>query len=78
MTAADLAAAATLDDEHLETLAETIEAALERSGDRGISPARAARRAGCTTADACCVIAHLIGRQRAHTGRSWRHIHAGA
>lgn len=76
MTTDDLATAANLDDE-LADLADAIEASLERSGWRGISPARAARRARCSTADARRVLAHLAGCQRAHTDRSWRHTYAG-
>lgn len=76
MTTADLAGAAALDD-RLTDLADVIEGALERSGWRGMSPARVARRARCSTADARRVLAHLAGGQRAHCARSWRHIYAG-
>lgn len=75
MTAAELAAAADLDD-GLTDLADLLEAQLERSGWRGISPARAARHARCTTADARRVLAHLVGCQRAEMRGSWRHLYA--
>ncbi len=71
MTGAELAAAATLPDD-LDDLADVIEGTLERSGWRGMSPARAARRARCTTAQARTVLAHLAGMQRA-TG-PWNHL----
>lgn len=73
----DLAAATTVPDEVID-LADRIEAAIERSGSRGISPARAARSARCTTADARTAIAYLVGYQHAHLpGRSWRHVRSG-
>lgn len=73
MTTAELLAAARLPDD-LEPLADVIEAEIERSGWRGMSPARAARHAGCTTHEAALVIAHLVGHQRAHTTGTWKHI----
>ena len=76
MTTDDLATAATLTDT-LADLADEIEGALERSGWRGSSPARVARRFRCSTADARHVLAHLAGCQRAHIDRSWRHTYAG-
>lgn len=54
-----------------EALAERIEDALERSGNRGMTPARAARAARCTTSDARHALAFLAGRQRATTGARW-------
>lgn len=74
---ADLAAAATVPDE-VADLADRIEGAIERAGHRGISPARAARSARCTTAEARTAMAYLIGRQHAHLpARSWRHVSSG-
>ncbi len=75
VTAADLAAR--LPDD-LDTLVDVIESELGRPGRRGISPARAARHARCTTGQARQVIAYLYGRQRAHTSSSWNHIHPHA
>ncbi len=71
MTTGELMDAADLPDE-LDHLADVIEASLERSGWRGMSPPRAARSAGCTTAQARTVLAHLAGIQRA-TG-PWNHL----
>lgn len=81
MSTADLAAAADLPD-HLADLADVVEASLEDSGWRGMSPAVAARRARaggarCSSADVRQVMAYLIGRQRAHAAGTWRHIYAG-
>ena len=76
MTGAELAAAAELPD-NLDYLADVIEGSLEESGWRGMSPARAARRGRCSTTEARTVLAHLAGRQRAHTAGSWRHVYAG-
>lgn len=74
---ADLAAAATVADE-VADLADLIEGAIERAGRRGMSPARAARSARCTTDEARTAIAYLVGRQHAHlTNRSLRHVRSG-
>ena len=73
MRTVELAAAAHLPD-HLDQFADVIEAEIERSGWRGLSPAQAARLAGCTTADARTVIAHLVGQQHAYTTGTWKHI----
>jgi hypothetical protein len=73
MTTAELAGAAQLPGD-LDTYADVIEAEIERSGWRGLSPAQAARVAGCTTDEARTVIAHLVGHQRAYTTGTWKHI----
>lgn len=75
MTTADLAAQLPAD---LDRLVDVIEAELARPRQRGISPARAARAARCTTRQARQIITYLIGHQRAHTGTSWNHIHPHA
>ena len=73
MNTAELAAAAQL-PEHLERFADLIEAEIDRSGWRGLSPAQAARAAGCTADEARLVIAHLVGQQHAYTTGTWKHI----
>lgn len=69
-----LAAVAELDDDQ-DRLAAVIEAALERSGRRGLTPAAAARLAHCTTEQARPVLAWLVAHQYAHTRGP--HYHAG-
>jgi len=73
MNTTELAAAARL-PAHLDAYADVIEAEIDRSGWRGLSPAQAARVAGCTTDEARTVIAHLIGHQHAYTTGTWKHI----
>ncbi len=75
MRTAELVAAVHLPDD-LDRFADVIEAEIERSGWRGMSPARAARLAGCSTHQAALVIAHLVGQQRAQTTGTWKHIYA--
>ncbi len=58
-----------------EDLAERIEQALTRAGGRGASPATAARRARCTTAQARAALWWLEARQFAHTGGRGRRSH---
>jgi hypothetical protein len=60
-------------DDGLAWLAEQIEAALAQAGRRGVSPATAARRVRCTTADARLALAWLTGQQRAHPDTRNRH-----
>jgi hypothetical protein len=55
-------------DADIAYLAEQIEGALEQAGRRGMSPAAAARRVGCTAADARLALTWLTGQQYAHTG----------
>lgn len=70
-----LAAAGDL-TESQHALADRIEAALGRAGQRGLSPAQAARHVRCTAAQAEPVLAYLVAHQFAYTDRHG-HYYAG-
>ncbi len=72
-----LAATPAVLPDDLEDAAIRVEAALERGGGRGMSPAAAAREARIPTSQAATVLAWLVGHQHANT-RTCDRFYAGA